>query len=194
MNAGLKVTQTGNKIGVEWGKVSEADGYDVYVTYCGMDFNKKKPNKTLKKNSLVPTTITKINGKKINLKKNYKIYVVAYRMVEGKKVKLARTITGHIVGRLNTKYSNVRKITLSKSKYTIKVGKTAKVKAKTVLVDKTKKQLSDAHAKEFRYASSNKKIATVDKNGKIKGVKAGTTTIYVYARNGYAKKIKVTVK
>ena len=194
MNAGLKISQTGSKINIKWGKVKEADGYDVYVTYCGMGFNKKKPNKTLKKNSLVSTTITKINGKKINLKKNYKIYVVAYRMVEGKKVKLARTITGHIVGRLNTKYSNVRKITLSKSKYTIKVGKTAKVKAKTVLVDKSKKQLSNAHAAEFRYASSNKNIATVDKNGKIKGVAQGTCTIYVYARNGYAKKVKVTVK
>lgn len=69
-----------------------------------------------------------------------------------------------------------------------------KVKAKTVLVDKTKKQLSDGHAKEFRYASSNANIATVDKNGKIKGVAKGTCTIYVYARNGYAKKVKVTVK
>ena len=194
MNAGLKISQTGSKINIKWGKVKEADGYDVYVTYCGMDFNKKKPNKTLKKNSLVSTTITKINGKKINLKKNYKIYVVAYRMVEGKKVKLARTITGHIVGRLNTKYSNVRKITLFKSKYSVKVGKTVKVKAKTVLVDQSKKQLSNAHAAEFRYASSNKNIATVDKNGKIKGVAKGTCTIYVYARNGYAKTVSVTVK
>ena len=194
MNAGFKISQTGSKINIKWGKVKEADGYDVYVTYCGMDFNKKKPNKTLKKNSLVSTTITKINGKKINLKKNYKIYVVAYRMVEGKKVKLARTITGHIVGRLNTKYSNVRKITLSKSKYSVKVGKTVKVKAKTVLVAQSKKQLSDAHAAEFRYASSNRNIATVDKNGKVKGVAKGTCTIYVYARNGYAKTVSVTVK
>ena len=194
MNAGFKIFQTGSKINIKWGKVKEADGYDVYVTYCGMVFNKKKPNKTLKKNSLVSTTITKINGKKINLKKNYKIYVVAYRMVEGKKVKLARTITGHIVGRLNTKYSNVRKITLSKSKYSVKVGKTVKVKAKTVLVAQSKKQLSDAHAAEFRYATSNKNIATVDKNGKVKGIAKGTCTIYVYARNGYAKTVSVTVK
>ena len=43
-------------------------------------------------------------------------------------------------------------------------------------------QLTDAHAKEFRYASSNKNIATVNQNGKIKGVAKGTCTIYVYAR------------
>jgi len=197
MNARLKVSQTGSKIGIKWGKVAEADGYDVYVTYCGESFSHKKPVKTLKKKNSVAatsTTITKINGKKLNLKKNFKVYVSAYKMVDGKKVRIAKTITGHVVGRKNTKYTNVKSIKLSKSKYIIKVGKTAKVKAKTVLVDKSKKQLSNAHAAEFRYASSNKNIATVDKNGKVKGVAKGTCTIYVYARNGYAKTVKVTVK
>ena len=192
MNSGLKISQTGSKITVKWGKVKEADGYEVYVTYCGRKFGKAA--KTVKKNTTVSTTITKINGKKINLKKNYKIYVTAYKVVDGKKVRLAKTIMGHVVGKQNTRYSNVKKITLSKSKYSVKVGKTVNVKAKTVLVNKKKKQLSDAHAAEFRYATSNKKIATVDKSGKITGVSAGTCTIYVYARNGYAKTVKVTVE
>ena len=63
-----------------------------------------------------------------------------------------------------------------------------------VLVDAKKKQLSDSHAKQFRYASSNTKVATVNANGKITAKKKGTCYIYVYAKNGYAKKIKVTVK
>ena len=114
---------------------------------------------------------------------------------DGTKTKqLAKTITGHIVGRKNTKFTNVKKVTVKKSKFTIKVGKTAKIKAKTVLVQKGKKQLSNAHAAQFRYLSINKDVATVDKNGKIKGVAKGTATVYVYARNGYAKKVKVTVK
>ncbi len=192
MNAGLKISQTGSKINIKWGKVKEADGYDVYVAYCGKKFGKAV--KTINKNSTTSITVKKINGKKINLKKNIKVYVAAYKMVDGKKEVLAKSIMGHVVGRLNTKYSNAKKITLSKSKYSVKVGKTVKVKAKTVLVDKSKKQLSDGHAKEFRYATSNKNIATVDKNGKVKGVAKGTCTIYVYARNGYAKTVKVTVK
>ncbi len=192
MNAGLKISQTGSKINIKWGKVKEADGYDVYVAYCGKKFGKAV--KTINKNSTTSITVKKINGKKINLKKNFKVYVAAYKMVDGKKEVLAKSIMGHVVGRLNTKYSNAKKITLSKSKYSVKVGKTVKVKAKTVLVDKSKKQLSDGHAKEFRYATSNKNIATVDKNGKVKGVAKGTCTIYVYARNGYAKTVKVTVK
>ena len=100
----------------------------------------------------------------------------------------------HIVGSKNAKYTNVKKIKLYKSKYTLKANKTATIKAKIVLVDKKKKQLSDSHAPEFRYASGNTKVATVDKNGKITAVKKGTCYIYVYAKNGYAKKIKVTVK
>lgn len=192
MNAGLKVSQTGSKINIKWGKVKEADGYDVYVAYCGKKFGKAV--KTINKNSTTSITVKKINGKKINLKKNFKVYVAAYKMVDGKKEVLAKSIIGHVVGRKNTKYSNAKKITLAKSKYSVKDGKTVKVKAKTVLVQKGKKQLTDAHAKEFRYSSSNKNIATVDQNGKIKGVAKGTCTIYVYARNGYAKTVKITVK
>ena len=192
MNAGLKISQTGSKINIKWGKVGEADGYDVYVAYCDKKFGKAV--KTINKNSTTSVTVKKINGKKINLKKNFKVYVAAYKMTDGKKEVLAKSIMGHVVGRLNTRYSNVRKITLLKSKYSVKVGKTVKVKAKTVLVDKSKKQLSNAHAAQFRYASSNRNIATVDKNGKVKGVAKGTCTIYVYARNGYAKTVKVTVK
>ena len=192
INAGLKISQTGSKLNIKWGKISEADGYDVYVTYCGKKYGNAA--KTIKKNSTTSAKITKINGKKLNLKKNYKVYIAAYKMVDGKKEIIARTIEGHVVGRKNTKYSNAKDITLSKSAYSIKVGKTATVKAKTVLVDKSKKQLSKAHAAEFRYATSDKKIATVDKNGKIKGVAKGTCTVYVYARNGYAKTVNVTVK
>lgn len=80
---------------------------------------------------------------------------------------------------------------MNKSSYSLKPGQTAAIKASAVLADKSKQQLSDAHAKEFRYATSNKAVAAVSKNGKITAVGKGTCTIYVYARNGYAKKITV---
>lgn len=54
---------------------------------------------------------------------------------------LAKTITGHVVGRKNTKYTNAKNIVLAKSSYSISVGKTAKIKAKTVLVQKGIKYL-----------------------------------------------------
>ncbi len=192
MNAGLKVTQKGSKIKVEWGKVKEADGYDVYLAYCSKKFG--KPIKNVNKNTVKSVKLGKIGKKKINLKKNFKVYVVAYKMVDGKKVRLAKSIVGHVVGRKNAKYTNAKKIKLAKAKYTVAVGKKVKIKAKTILVNKKKKQLSNKHAKEFRYATTDKQIATVSKSGKIKGVKKGTCTVYVYARNGMAKKVTVTVK
>ena len=192
MNNQITVTQTGKKITVKWSKSTAADGYMVYVQYCGKKFS--KPVKTIKKNSTTKVNITKINGKKINLKKQFKVFVRAYKVVNGKKVILAKSIIGHIVGVKNAKYTNVKSLKVTKSKLTVKVGKTAKVKANVTLVDKNKKHIPKSHAPKFRYRTSNKKIATVDKNGKIKGIKKGTCTIYVYAINGKMKKVKVTVK
>ena len=193
LNAKLKVSQTGSKINVSWGKVSEADGYNVYVQYCGKAFTAKSLN-SVKSGKTTKITIAKVNGKKLDLKKNFKVYVEAYKKVNGKKVTLGKTVTAHIIGRKNTECTNVKAVKVKKSSYTLKVGKTATIKASTVLVDKHKKQLSDKHAKEFRYATSNKKVATVSGSGKIKAVGKGSCTVYVYARNGYAKKVKVTVK
>ena len=45
-----------------------------------------------------------------------------------------------------------------------------------------------------RYLSTNKKIATVNRRGRIKGVSKGTCHVYAYAHNGVLKKIKVTVR
>ncbi len=191
INKSLMVSQTGSNISVSWGKVKGATGYKVYAGYCGKTMP-TKPVKTLKKAKF---TIKKLNGKKLNLKKNYKVYVVAYKTVDGVDKVLGRTVTAHVVGAKNTKYSNPKKLTIkSKTKVTLKKGKTTNIKATVTLVNKKRKSLTKAHAAKFRYASSDKKIATVTKKGKIKARKKGTCYIWVYAKNGYAKKVKVTVK
>lgn len=193
LNAGLKVSQQGSKVNVEWGRVKEADGYRVYVEYCG---KKATADSAInvpdgKKTKLV---VRRIDGKKIDLKKNYKVRVEAYKIVGSEEVILGKTITAHIVGRKNTKATNVKQVKVAKSKVTLKVGKKTQIKGSTVLVDPSKKPLSDRHAKELRYATSNKRVVTVTSKGKIKAVGKGSCIIYVYARNGYAKKVKVTVK
>ena len=191
INAGFKVIQKGSKITIKWGKVEGATGYEVYVAYCGKNFSKIPAKRTTTKTSAV---VSKIGGKKIDLKKNFKVYVKALKKDGSKNAQLAKTITGHVVGRKNTKYTNAKSITLITKTIDVEVGKRDKIKAKTVLVSKKKKQLSDEHATEFRYTSSDESIATVDKNGNVTGVAAGTTTVYVYSRNGLAKTVKITVK
>lgn len=193
LNAGLKVRQPGRNISLSWGKVSSADGYDIYVQYCGRKFS-PSASKTIKGGSKTKTTIKKINKKKLRLKKNYKIRVVAYRLENGRKVKLAKSIILHIVGINNKKYTNVKAVRVKKSSYTLKIGSTARIKAGTLLADKKKKPLSNAHGKKFRYESSNRKVATVSSGGKIRAVGKGSCQVYVYARNGHAGRIKVEVK
>ena len=68
----------------------------------------------------------------------------------------------------------------------MEVGKTRKLKA-TVTPD-------SASDKEVKWSSSNKKIVTVNQNGKVKGVKEGTARIKVKAKDGSGKKAVCIVK
>lgn len=53
---------------------------------------------------------------------------------------------------------------------------------------------SDANNKNLAYTSSNKKIATVDSKGTIKGIKAGTITITAKAKDKSKKKVSLKVR
>lgn len=73
-------------------------------------------------------------------------------------------------------------------------GKTASIKASAIKQDKKKKLLPKSYGPGLVYVSTNEKVASVSKKGKIKAKEAGTCDIYVQALNGQKKKIKVTVK
>ena len=192
LNEEITVTQIGKSIQIKWTKAPSADGYEVYVQYCGKKF--AKPVKTITKSSTTKLSVSKINGRKLNLKKNFKVKVSAYKTVNGTKEILATSQEAHVVGVKNTKYTNVKSVKLTKSKYTVTVGKTDQIKAKVVLVDKSKKHIPSSHGAKFRYRSSDESIATVDKNGKLKGIRKGTCTVYVYSINGKVQKAAITVK
>ena len=189
LDAGTKAISSGNKVTASWGAVKGASSYVIYANYC--DQKKLKKIKTVS-GKTTSFDITKLNGKKFNPKKNLKFYVVAYKTVKGKKVKLAKSIMAHAPGSKNSKRTNVTGVKVKKASFTLKKGKTAKIKAKLVLQKKGKKPLK--HCAKFRYASSNKKVAKVSKKGKITAVGKGKCTVYVYAVSGVSKKIKVTVK
>lgn len=81
----------------------------------------------------------------------------------------------------------VEGVSLNKTSVTIKKGKTFKLKADIYP--------SDATIKDVTWSSSNKKIATIDKNGKITAKKKGTVTITCKTKNGgYKITCKVKVK
>ena len=185
--SGLKISQKNGKIKVSWDKGEDASKYAVYAAYCGNKFA-SKPVKTTKSTS---ATFKKINGKKIDFSKNLKIYVTAYD-ASGKKI--GNTVSAHFAGKNNKKYKNPKAVKLTTTALTIEVGKSAKVKASVKMESGKKIALNDAHCAKLRYKTTNKKIATVDKNGNVTGVAAGTCEVYVYSKNGLAKKCTITVK
>lgn len=193
LSSDFKAVPTAEAMKVFWGKVEGADGYDVYVQICGKKFTAGSITNVADGNA-TETVIKKVNGKKIDLNRNYKIFVKAHKLVDGKKVILSRTVIAHSTSVKNAKYTNVKDITVSKNSYNLSVGTTANIVAHSVKADGKKQILGDNHVKEFRYASSNKAVATVSKSGKITALTAGNCEIYVYGINGSREVVEVTVK
>lgn len=173
---------------LQWKKVKGADGYLIYGNKCGKK-NKMKLLKNIKKNGTVKWT-----QKKLKKGTYYKYMVVAYKNVKsGKKtikMPIAASVTVHATTK-GAKNTIAKSVKVNKTKVSVKKGKSVTIKASEV---KDEKKKTIKQHRKVKFESSNKKIATVDKNGKIKGKKKGTTTIYVYAQNGLYKKVKVTVK
>lgn len=79
--------------------------------------------------------------------------------------------------------------------YIIQNNESAKIsQSKAIITKGFTKKLSVTGAKVKSWKSSNKKIAKVDKKGKVTGVKAGKTTIYATTAAGKKLTCKVTVK
>ncbi|WP_026665450.1 Ig-like domain-containing protein [Butyrivibrio sp. FC2001] len=185
-NTSIKIKQSEGKIKVSWDKVNGVSEVKVYATYTGKKFP-SKPVKTTKGNSV---KIKKLKGKKLDLKKNFKLYLVAY---DNNGNEIGKTPTAYFAGKNSDKYTNPKSIKVSNSNVSVAVGSSVKVNATIKLEDKKRKELPKKHAAKFRYRSTKDSIATVDKKGNIKGIAPGTCTVYVYAKNGLAKKVNVTV-
>lgn len=191
LNNKAKAGISRGKLKVTWGKVSTAEGYDIYAGICG---GKLKLVETVKGNEKSSYVINRIEKKKIDKKDSYKVQVSAYRTVKGKKKIIANSLAFHIAGDSQRNYTNAKSLKIEKTKLTLKKGSLKKIKAKTVKINNRKRLFPQSHIAPQRYYSTNKSIATVSKNGVIKGRKKGTCTIYTVAANGVKKGVKVTVK
>ncbi len=81
---------------------------------------------------------------------------------------------------------NVSNVTINKTSLTLTVGKSEKLIAQVSPENATNKELT--------WTSSNSKIASVDKNGKVTAIARGTATITIQSNNGKQVTSKVTVK
>jgi len=190
INSAIKATVNKNgSITAKWGAVANAQRFEIYAAYCdGGDYKKIKTVN----GDVTSFDITKLGGKALNQKKSVKLYVVAYRKVNGNYEKIAQSVTMHVAGAKNTKQTNAKAITVKQDSFTLNVKKTATIKPTLVLQNSKKKAVE--HVAKFRYQSTNTAVVTVDANGKITAVGKGTCTIYIFANNGKLKSVKVTVK
>ncbi len=180
----LKAKAAGGKksVTVSWSKVKGASGYMVYGAQCG---KKMKLLKTL------PASKKSYKAAKLKKGQYYKYVVIAYKEIYKEKRTIATSVSVH-ASTSGGKYKVPSGISISKSKVTVKKGKTLTLKPGLKMKGKG---TFKTHIAKFRYESSDSQIATVTKNGKIKGIKEGKSCyIYIYAQNGLYKQVKVTVK
>ena len=186
-NTSVKIKQKSGKFTISFAKAKDISKVDAYLAYANDDFATTPTNSTSGKS----ITIDKIDGKKLNLKKTFKLKLKAYNS-SGQEV--GESVVSYFAGKNNGKFTNPESIKLNKSKYTIKKGKSAKIKATIKRESNSKKLLSQKKVSKLRYISTNPSIAKVIASGKIIGVSTGKCEIYVYGLNGLSKKVKVTVK
>ncbi len=173
-----------NSIVLSWKKYTGATGYDVYWRYCDGSINYKKVG-TVKNGKL------SITHKKLKKDREYKYFIAAYKMVEGRKIYIAKSNGVHVAMK-KAATTNAASIKVNKTKVTLSVGKTFKLKCRIKSENSRKDLIS--HTGFYRYYTTNSKVATVSKTGVIKAKGKGSCKIYVLANNGVYKKVKVKVK
>lgn len=173
-----------NSIVLSWKKYTGATGYDVYWHYCDGSINYKKVG-TVKNGKL------SITHKKLKKDREYKYFIAAYKMVEGRKIYIAKSNGVHVAMK-KAATTNVASIKVNKKKVTLAVGKTFTLKCEIKAENSSKNLVF--HTSSYRYYTTNSKVAIVSKAGVIKAKGKGTCSIYVLANNGVYKKVKVKVK
>lgn len=173
-----------NSIVVSWRKYPGAAGYDVFWRYCDGSINYKKAG-TVKNGKLSMT------HKNLRSNREYKYFVVAYKMVKGRKIYIAKSNEMHVAMK-QARTTNAVSIKVNRTTVILKPGKTFRLKCQLTGENRKKKLLS--HSSPYRYYTTNSKIATVSQNGVIRAKAKGSCSIYILASNGVYKRVTVKVK
>lgn len=166
----VSVSRNGADAIITWKQVANAVSYDVYASTDGKTYTK-----------LGNTTALTYTEKSISLSMHY------YKVVAKGSEYYVDSKDSNVVS-LDNNVVKVTKVALNKTSVTLNKSKTVALAA-TVTP-------SNATNKVVNWNSSNMKVATVDKNGKVKAVGKGTATITATAADGSGVKAtcKVTVK
>ena len=164
-----------NAITIKWKKVPGAVAYKVMGNQCGQKY---KLLNTVKTGSFKYTKLKK--------GKYYKVVIIAVD-ARGRTIATSKSI--HVATK-GGKVGNDKKVTVNKKKVTLKKGKKFKIKAKAVHAGGVKVK----RHRKIAFESSDPKVATVNKKGKVTAKAKGKCTIYCYAQDGVFAKVKIKVK
>ena len=170
------VSKKKNKIQLKWNAVKDADGYIVYGNRCNTS---KKKYKIKKLATIKDPNKTSWTHKKVLKGTYYKYTVTAYKVINGKKKVLSVSKMVHAVSK-GGKYTNPTGVKVKKQTITLKVSQKKRIKATRTMPKGGKMR---EHTKKFRYESSDKSVATINKKGIITAKKKGTCYGFVYAQN-----------
>lgn len=180
----LATGKCGNrKITISWRSYEDADGYDCYWSYCD-------GKRSYKKLATVKAAKDRVTSRRLDNNRRYKYFVAAYKLIDGKKVYIAKSNPLHVALK-DAKATNAKKVTVNQTNVRLKAGDTFVVRSRTRLENTNKKEL--LHVAAYRYYTSDQSVASVSKTGKIKALKSGTCVIYVVANNGVYGTVEVTV-
>lgn len=171
------------KITISWRSYEDADGYDCYWSYCD-------GKRSYKKLATVKAAKDRVTSRRLDNNRRYKYFVAAYKLIDGKKVYIAKSNSLHVALK-DAKATNAKKVTVNQTNIRLKAGDTFVVRSRTRLENTNKKEL--LHVAAYRYYTSDQSVASVSKTGKIKALKSGTCVIYVVANNGVYGTVEVTV-
>ncbi len=188
----VRMTAKGKRsLKLTWTKVDGADGYEIFFGKCRK--NEKAGYKSIKIINGNSTFSWRKKG--LKAKTAYKAYVKAFVIKNGSRKYVGTSPDVHAFTSGRTKkYTNAKSVKVRKTRVTVGKGQTFRIKASIRKLKKKLKLMPKKHAPKLRYLSTDPSIASVSKKGKIKGLKAGTCYVYVFAHNGVSKKITVTVR
>lgn len=183
------IRHTNTSLKIKWLPDKNADGYIIYR------YNRKK-KKYIKVKKITDGNTASWIDKRLETNRVYKYRVKSYKNVNGHKVysKMSRWVKAKTYKKYDKKI-NARAPKVGSRQVNIGLCSRKKMKSRVLPSKYGKNENKQAFDQTLRWYSSDKSIASVDKNGKIKATaKAGRCYVYAVAHNGKRTKITVNVK
>lgn len=179
-----RLERTGRtSLSASWQSLPQADGYDIFFAPCGTEFG--SVYRTL------PAGETSCVFSRLEKKTVYKLRVKPFSLRGGQKEYIGETAVLRCITGGSRKYTNAVEILPREDKLDLLVGEKRKIGASVTGQEAEKQVLTRGGV--LRYLSDDPSVASVSKEGKVRGLRAGTCRVYLIALTGVCAAVDITV-